>query len=155
MSRLKSFINNFDDVKRWYKDIARQDYFENNLKTGNPKTLNEAVEEMAAWYVTNTYPTYSKVPEVIQSIRRTPFFGSFVAFPAEMIRTSSNILSLSLREIASNDPNLRAIGLRRLIGLGTVMGGAEMGASKLSEVLAGMTDKEVAVYREFLQLLGK
>ncbi len=149
MSRLKSFINNFDDVKRWYKDIARQDYFENNLKTGNPKTLNEAVEEMAAWYVTNTYPTYSKVPEVIQSIRRTPFFGSFVAFPAEMIRTSSNILSLSLREIASNDPNLRAIGLRRLIGLGTVMGGAEMGASKLSEVLAGMTDKEVAVYREF------
>jgi hypothetical protein len=149
MSRLKSFINNFDDVKRWYKDIAKQDYFENSLKTGKPKTLNEAIEEMAAWYVTNTYPTYSKVPEVIQSIRRTPFFGSFVAFPAEMIRTSSNIMSLSLREIASNDPNLRAIGLRRLLGLATVMGGAELGASKLSEVLAGMTDKEVAVYREF------
>lgn len=149
MSRLKSFINNFDDVKRWYKDIAKQDYFENSLRTGKPKTLNEAIEEMAAWYVTNTYPTYSKVPEVIQSIRRTPFFGSFVAFPAEMIRTSSNIMSLSLREIASNDPNLRAIGLRRLLGLATVMGGAELGASKLSEVLAGMTDKEVAVYREF------
>ena len=33
------------------------------------KTLNEAIEEAAAWTLRNTYPTYSKVPEAIKLLR--------------------------------------------------------------------------------------
>ena len=46
-----------------------------------------AIDEAAAWQIRNTYPTYSKVPEFVQNIRKLPF-GNFVSFPAEMIRTT-------------------------------------------------------------------
>ena len=41
-----------------------------NTFTGKLKTFDEAVDEAAAWYIRNTYPTYSKVPEVIQNIKK-------------------------------------------------------------------------------------
>ena len=50
------------------------------------------LDEAAAWQIRNTYPTYSKVPEVIKNLRKLPF-GNFVSFPAEMIRTTHNIVS--------------------------------------------------------------
>ena len=109
---------------------------------------------MAAWYITNLYPTYSKVPDVIKAIRILPF-GNFVAFPAEMLRTSANIMQVSLRGISSNNPKLRAMGLQRLLGLVTVFGAAEYGASKLSEALSGLSDEEVAVYKTFFAAPGR
>ena len=54
-------------------------------------------------------PTYSKVPPIIQAMRRTPF-GNFVSFPAEMLRTTFNNLNISMREAASSNPELRAMG---------------------------------------------
>jgi hypothetical protein len=105
MSRLKNIINVKDKeaVQRWFKEITGDDFVETNYKTGQPKTDDEIIEEMAAWYVTNLYPTYSKVPDVIKAIRILPF-GNFVAFPAEMMRTSVNIMQVSLREISSSNP---------------------------------------------------
>ena len=61
-----------------------------NTFTGKAKTFDDALDEAAAWQIRNTYPTYSKVPAFIQSLRKLPF-GNFVSFPAEMIRTTTNI----------------------------------------------------------------
>ena len=36
--------------------------------TGKAKTLDEALDEAAAWQIRNTYPTYSKVPQVYSRI---------------------------------------------------------------------------------------
>ena len=150
MSRLKNIINVKDKeaVKRWFREITGDDFVETNYKTGQMKTENEILEEMAAWYVTNLYPTYSKVPDVIKAIRLLPL-GNFVAFPAEMLRTGVNIMQTALREISSSNPEIRNIGLQRLLGLTTVFGAAEYGASKLSEYLSGLSDEEVAVYKNF------
>ena len=34
------------------------------------KTLDEALDEAAAWQIRNTYPTYSKVPQVIKELKK-------------------------------------------------------------------------------------
>jgi hypothetical protein len=54
---------------------------------------------MAADIVKSTMPTYSRVPESIKMIRRIPFIGNFVAFPAEIMRTTTNITRQGLREL--------------------------------------------------------
>lgn len=150
MSRLKNIINvkDKDAVRRWFKEITGDDFVETNYKTGQLKTDDEIIEEMAAWYVTNLYPTYSKIPDVIKAIRLLPL-GNFVAFPAEMMRTSVNIMQTALREISSSNPEIRNMGIQRLLGLTTIFGAAEYGASKLSETLSGLSDEEVAVYKNF------
>ena len=40
--------------------------------SGKQKTAQEALEEVSAYLVTNTIPTYSKVPKAIQTIILTP-----------------------------------------------------------------------------------
>jgi len=54
---------------------------------------------MAADIVKATMPTYSRVPESIKMIRRVPFVGNFVAFPAEIMRTTTNITRQGVREL--------------------------------------------------------
>ena len=87
-----------------------------------------------------TMPTYSRVPEAIKAIRRIPVVGNFVAFPAEVIRTTTNIVGRGLKELSfkmtddmikavqKSNPNftvqqaralerqVRAIGSQRLSG---------------------------------------
>lgn len=50
--------------------------------------------------VKRTMPTYSRVPKIIKSIRRIPIAGNFVAFPAEILRNSVNIVQQGMREMA-------------------------------------------------------
>ena len=123
-SQMKSMYKNVDDIARWTKEIVGRDFDRVNTFTGKLKTFDEALDEAAAWQIRNTYPTYSKVPEVIQNLRKLPF-GNFVSFPAEMIRTTYNILSLGLKEATSSNANLRQMGYRRLIGSLVTLGGAE------------------------------
>lgn len=54
---------------------------------------------LASDIVKNTTPNYSRVPEAVKAIRRIPFVGNFVAFPAEVIRNTSNILNQGLKEM--------------------------------------------------------
>lgn len=49
--------------------------------------------------VKQTMPTYSMVPEAIKQIRRIPVVGNFMAFPAEIIRTSGNIVNRAVKEM--------------------------------------------------------
>jgi len=139
-SQLKSVFKTTDDVAAWFKEIVGREY---NVVG---KNLDEAIEEAAAWYIRNTYPTYSKVPKVIQNLRKLPL-GNFVSFPAEMIRTTYNILELSMREIASKNPKMRQMGYRRLFGAGTVLGGADAAVSKIAEQFSGVTDEMIDDYK--------
>ena len=50
-------------------------------------------------------------------------------FPAEMIRTTHNIVSIGLKEATSSNAQLRQQGYRRLIGAFVTLGGAEKGAT--------------------------
>ena len=145
-SQLKSIYRNTDDIARWTKEITGRDYIKRDLITNKIKTFDDAIDEAAAWYIRNTYPTYSKVPEAIKAIRKLPF-GNFVSFPAEMIRTSFNIANIGAKEIASSDPLLRQLGYRRLIGASFTLGGAGKGALGIATALTGTTIEELEAYK--------
>ena len=77
-----------------------------NFQVGEHGFLNV----LAADIVKETMPTYSRVPEIIKGIRRIPVAGNFVAFPAEVIRNSVNIVSRAVKDMSFRaDASLRAL----------------------------------------------
>ena len=147
-SQLKSTYKNLGALKKWFPEIQGQNFIARDLLSNKLKTYDDAIREAASWYIRNTYPTYSKVPEAIKAIRKLPF-GNFVSFPAEMMRTSFNIIDIGMKEIASSNAALRQIGYRRMIGAYTVLGGAGTAALNLASELTGTTLEEIEAYRSF------
>ncbi len=148
-SQLKGIYNNVGDISKWYREIVGRNFDPINTITGKAKTFDEAVEEAAAWYIRNTYPTYSKVPQFIQDLRKLPF-GNFVSFPAEMLRTTFNIISLGAKEATSNNVKLRQMGLRRLLGAYVTLAGTGEAVGKIAGALTGVTLEEIEAYKRSL-----
>tara|TARA_R100001440_G_scaffold1218_2_gene4062 strand:- start:1234 stop:2895 length:1662 start_codon:yes stop_codon:yes gene_type:complete len=146
---MRSMYRNVDDIAKWTKEITGRNFDRVNTFTGKVKTFDEAIDEAAAWQIRNTYPTYSKVPEVIKNLRKLPF-GNFVSFPAEMIRTTHNIVSIGLKEATSSNAQLRQQGYRRLLGAFVTLGGAEKGVSTLAQNLTGTTMEQIDAYKRSL-----
>lgn len=57
------------------------------------------LDVFASDIVKETMPIYSRVPEAIKAIRRIPVAGNFVAFPAEVMRNTTNIVQRSMKEM--------------------------------------------------------
>lgn len=91
-----------------------------------PDQLNEQeraeLDGYVAELVKNTYPTYSRVPEAVQMIRRFPIMGNFVSFQAESYRVAWNTMAQAKAEMASDNPKIRAIGAKRMAGVTTYVG---------------------------------
>jgi hypothetical protein len=149
----KSFLKDYakNDMKRmqtWFKNIAGRELDMLN-NDGTKKTLDQAIKEASAYYVRNTMPTYSKVPLAIKGVRNLPL-GNFVAFPAETLRGSFNVLNLSTKEILSGDPILREMGYRGLIGLFTTQGAKGLAIMKTYGALTGLTQDIMKEYQQNL-----
>ena len=144
-----------ENVKDWYRTVAKEDFIPNNIYTGQAKTAEEALKDVSAYLVTNTIPTYSKVPQAIQAIRNLPL-GNFIAFPAEILRTSSNVLLLGAREMTSANPFVRQMGARRLIGASATLGGIGTVVQKTAEFVTGVDDDKMkAAQRSFVPVYEK
>ena len=148
-SQMRGMYNTVDDIAKWTKEITGREFQKFDTFTGKLKSFDQAVDEAAAWQIRNTYPTYSKVPEFVQNIRKLPF-GNFVSFPAEMIRTTTNILDIGMKEAMSSNPLLRQQGYRRLIGASTVLGGANEAAGQMAQAFSGVTEEQVDAYKRSL-----
>ena len=149
MSELKQFTKSIDDVKKYFRDVIGREFVELSPKTGIKKTVAEGIEEMGAYLVRETYPTYSRVPPVVQAIRKLPI-GNFISFPAEMLRTSATTLSLSLKHIASGNPGLQAMGYRSLFGQFTTLYGVNESVKALGHYLTDVNPDMTAAYLEDL-----
>lgn len=134
-------------VKKWFKDILNEDFVENSLRTGTKKSPTEILQEAAARYVTDAIPTYSKVGGFIKGVRKIPIIGNFVAFPAEIIRTSARNLVLGSRELASDSAALRQNGLRRMFGTYMTNYGLYEGLSAGASALTGISMEKIDAYR--------
>ena len=84
---------------------------------------DEYLKREAANLVKNQVPNYAFVSEAVKGIRRLPV-GNFVAFPAEILRTGTNIVDRALDEIfytvkigKNTKAPLRKRGLQRLFGM--------------------------------------
>ena len=146
-SQMRTTYKDLNAIKKWFPEIQGQEYIARDLFSNKLKTYDDAIKEAASWYIRNTYPTYSKVPDVIKAIRKLPF-GNFVSFPAEMMRTSFNIMNIGMKEIGSSNAALRQIGYRRMIGAYTVLGGASTAALNIASELTGVTLEELDAYKE-------
>jgi len=117
-----------------------------NPMTGAKRTLDNILDEISAHEIRNVYPTYSKVPPAIQSIRKLPL-GNFVAFPAEILRTATRIMDFNLKQMAHPNPRIRQMGIKGAISTPLAFGGVGIGATALSQALTGTSPEQWAAYQ--------
>ena len=119
-----------------------------NVNAGslNKEALQTFLKREAASITKDLIPNYVRVPEIIETLRKLPF-GNFVAFPAEVIRTSSNTLSRAIKEVASESPEMREIGMRRLVGMSTVHYAAGRSLSTIGHALTGSSEEQTEAYK--------
>lgn len=103
------------------------------LTPGQQAELDGMVSEI----VLNTYPTYSRIPKLVRGISKNLMIGTFVAFQAESYRNSWNIVSQAKKELASDNPKIKAIGAKRMAGITAYIGAK--GAIQSSAVGGGVT----------------
>ena len=120
---------------------------EDDLITGAKKTFDDLLDDASAWEIRNTYPTYSKVPQFIKDIRKIPFFGNFVSFQAEILRTGMNIMNFGLRQASHSDPRIRQMGLNRLMGASLGFFGYGYGLYKGALWLTGSSEEQWDAYK--------
>lgn len=124
--------------------------FENEVsryKKAFPEWTEAAVQRKAAEIVTNTYPTYSRVPPIIKELRRIILVGPFVSFPAEVMRTTINTMSLIKEELG--DKRTKDIAIQRMTGAlltATVTGAISM----ITAMKNGIDDDEKEAWYEFM-----
>jgi len=147
MSQLKGGFKNVQDVTKFF-NLHGIEFNPKNIMTGSMKTLDEGIEEAAAYLLRETYPTYSKVPEFIKAIRKLPI-GNFVSFTSEILRTGFATSSIAMKHIASNNQALREMGYRMLSGQAITLGGMTAGVSGLGHALTNVTPTQVDVYKEY------
>jgi len=117
-----------------------------NLRQLDPEDAAEFLRRESAEIVKETVPNYARVPEFIKQLRQLPV-GNFIAFPAEIIRTSGNSYGRAIKELASESDEIRAIGMRRLMGGLTVDATLPAGLYTLGLTLTGSTSEQVDAYK--------
>ena len=144
-SQLSLGLKNMDDLTKWFRHMG-EDFKKIDPITGNIKTFEEGMEEAAAYLLRNTYPTYSKVPPAIQTIRKLPI-GNFVAFPAEILRTGMNIMNIGMKEMSHSNPAIRQMGIRRLSGALMTSYALGAGIVETAQFITGSTAAEWDAYK--------
>ena len=144
-SQLNMALKNIDDVKAWYRDMG-EEFVEKNIRTGAVKTMDEHLDEASAWLIRNTYPTYSKVPPAIQNLRKVPL-GAFISFPAEILRTGTNITATALKEMSSSNAAIRQMGIRRALGAFMTSYATGTGLVQIAQFLTNSTDAQWDAYK--------
>ena len=144
-SQLYQALKSLDDVKEWFRYMGKE-FDPIDTVTGVKKTYDDAIEEGSAYLLRNTYPTYSKVPPVIQSLRKLPI-GNFISFPAEILRTGANIISLGLKEAAHPNRAIQQMGIRRLTGAFMTSYAIGKGFTELSQFLTNSTNSQWNAYK--------
>jgi hypothetical protein len=163
-SRMAPLMKSLDDVVRYHKEVLGKNFDvdgflarvgKKSTDAVTPADLEIAIRKVASNVVKNTYPNYNYVPTLIQNLRRLPV-GNFVSFPAEMMRTSANLLRYSINEMSSSNPEIRAIGAKRLIGFGTALLGVDRGLREIGQALTGVTNEELeALQRSYVASWNK
>ena len=111
-------------------------------KGENIADYEDRLFNMAADRVRDTIPSYSVAAPAARTLSRLPF-GTYALFPAEMVRTTKNIVKYGVRDIKDGIKNGNkrqvAMGLRRLSGLGITATGVDYVVRDNNQQL-GITD---------------
>ena len=109
--------------------------------------LEKFIRSESAEITANTVQNYQRVvPIVSQVIRKLPL-GNFVAFPAEIIRNTSNAYSRGIKELLSDNKEIQKIGMRRVVGATTTTAALPSSLLALGMTLTGVNKDSVNAYK--------
>ena len=146
-SQLKPALRNLDDVKKYFRQVYKYE-FKPVRADGTKKSLDDAIKEIAGIEIRDTYPNYSMIPTFVQNVRKFPFLGNFVAFVSEMYRNSFQIVRGGMRKLQSDNPYIRQVGARQLIGWTTTVGIATPVAMDAAQSMTGITKEMYNAYKD-------
>ena len=121
------------------------------------KSFDDQIAEEAAEIVRNNVPNYDYVSEFVKATRKMPI-GNFVSFPAEIIRTGTNIVRRALKEINFKTKNdngelvapFRRIGMQRLLGFGTTVIGLPYGIQEAYKTIYNVAEDEMEALKRYV-----
>ena len=133
--------------------MERQRYEKAFARAGIKKSADE-LDELAADIVRNNIPNYDYVNDFIKGLRKFPV-GNFVSFPAEIMRTSANIIKRAVDDIKFVDPTtgtapLKAIGYQRLFGFGATAVAIPYGTVEAAKALYNVSSDEMDALKRFV-----
>jgi hypothetical protein len=133
--------------------MERQRYEKAFARAGIKKSADE-LDELAADIVRNNIPNYDYVNDFIKGLRKFPV-GNFVSFPAEIMRTSANIIKRAVDDIkfvdeATGTAPLRAIGYQRLFGFGATAVAIPYGTVEAAKALYNVSGDEMDALKRFV-----
>ena len=118
---------------------------------------DDYIKREAADIVKNNVPNYDYVGEFIKGLRKAPI-GNFVSFPAEILRTGTNIVRRGLKEV--NETIVRAdgttvqpfktIGYTRLFGMGATTVAVPYALTEAFKALYNVTSEEMEALRRYV-----
>ena len=148
------------------KGLALGDDIIEVLDDGTTRKLGEFNEEFlekrAADLVKNNVPNYAYVSDFVQGLRKYPV-GNFVSFPAEIMRTSTNIVETALKEInfkiklpsgAIVQP-FKSIGKQRLRGMALTTAVVPASIATGAAMLYDVTKDEIEALRRYVPKWSK
>ncbi len=114
-------------------------------------------KQEAADIVKNNIPNYDYVSDFVKGLRKLPI-GNFVSFPAEIVRTGTNIVRRGLREInevielpdGTTIKPFESIGYTRLFGFGTTVAAVPYATQKAFQAIYDVTDEEREALRRYV-----
>jgi len=130
--------DNFFKIYAYENEVARYSDAIYGVKYDQLTTQQQAeVDDMVSEIVLNTYPTYDRIPNLVKNISKNWMIGTFVAFQAESYRNAFNIVNQAKKELASDNPKIKAIGAKRMAGIAGYIG--VKGSIQSSAVGGGVT----------------
>ena len=122
---------------------------------------DEYIRKQSAKLVKNNVPNYAFVSEFVKGLRKLPV-GNFVAFPAEIMRTGTNIVSTALDEIFftarinGKEVNpLRGRGLQRLTGMAATTAAVPLASVAMFQSLYDINKDELDAMRRYVPSWSK
>ena len=118
---------------------------------------DDLLDSEAASLVRNNIPNYDMVSSFVKGLRKLPF-GNFVSFPAEIYRTSYNIMAQTIKEFkfqhALPDGRIvhpfRDIAMKRGMGFGTTVLGVPLATVSAFQAIHNVTEDEMQALRRFV-----
>ena len=155
--KIFTYLGEKSKLDKAFRNSGLRDGMEFIDMNGAKQIFNDQyLKKAAADMVKNNVPNYAFVSDFIKGLRQLPV-GNFVAFPAEIIRTSSNIVETALKEInystvinGKTVNPLRGRGIQRLTGMAATTAVLPIGTVAAAQAIYNVADDEIDAMRRYV-----
>jgi len=133
------------DVQRFLDDSVERFYNKSNKTFDGDYQL--FLDEVGGKLTRNNIPNYAYVGRFGRALRLSPF-GNFIAFPLEIMRSGSNIVETSVKEMSSNIPAIKKLGQKRLASFALTVGGIPQALKQSMMAVHDVSNEEMEALRQ-------